>query len=169
MKQPEDLIWKSKAGKRFQYFMLLGIRFVEICLASIIPSLIGIILVFIRPNNRIMNMMCFLSFIAFAVCNWIFWMRYARQRTNRREFFMINGFAYVLYAIISYLMYEFSGEVMYSVLFSNLRAFEAFGMITPNSLVMSHILIVSLMIFCQMYSKKYYTRLLKKLAENGAD
>ncbi len=169
MKQPEDLIWQSKAGKRLRYFMLLGIRFVEICMASIIPSIIGLMLVFINPNNRIMSIMCFLSFLAFAICNWMFWMKYARQRTNRREFFTINGLAYVLYAIISYLMYEFSGAFMYSILFSNLRAFESFGMITPYSLVTSHIVVVVLMVICQLYSRKYYTRLLEKLAENGAD
>lgn len=169
MKQPEDLIWQSRAGKRLRLFMLLGIRFVEICMASIIPSLIGLILVFIRPNNRIMSIMCFLSFLAFAICNWVFWMRYARQRTKRREFFIINGIAYMLYAVISYLMYEFSGPLTYSILFSNLRAFESFGMLTPYSLVVSHIVVGSLMVICQMYSRKYYTRLLERLAENGAD
>ncbi len=169
MKQPEDLIWQSRAGKRLRLFMLLGIRFVEICMASIIPSLIGLILVFIRPNNRIMSIMCFLSFLAFAICNWIFWMRYARQRTKRREFFIINGIAYMLYAVISYLMYEFSGPLTYSILFSNLRAFESFGMLTPYSLVTSHIVVGALMVVCQMYSRKYYTRLLERLAENGAD
>lgn len=169
MKQPEDLIWQSRAGKRLRLFMLLGIRFVEICMASIIPSLIGLILVFIRPNNRIMSIMCFLSFLAFAICNWIFWMRYARQRTKRREFFVINGIAYMLYAVISYLTYEFSGPLTYSILFSNLRAFESFGMLTPYSLVASHIVVGVLMVICQMYSRKYYTRLLERLAENGAD
>ncbi len=169
MKQPEDLIWQSKSGKRLRYFMLLGIRFVEICMASIIPSIIGLMLVFMNPNNRIMSIMCFLSFLAFAICNWMFWMRYAKQRTKRREFFIINGIAYIFYAIISYLMYEFSGVFMYSILFSNLRAFESFGMLTPYSLVASHVVIVILMVVCQMYSRKYYTRLLEKLAENGAD
>ncbi len=169
MKQPEDLIWQSKSGKRLRYFMLLGIRFVEICMASIIPSIIGLMLVFIRPNNRIMSIMCFLSFLAFAICNWMFWMRYAKQRTQRREFFIINGIAYIFYAIISYLMYEFSGAFMYSILFSNLRAFESFGILTPYSLVISHVVICILMVVCQMYSRKYYTRLLEKLAENGAD
>ncbi len=169
MKQPEDLIWQSKSGKRLRYFMLLGIRFVEICMASIIPSIIGLLLVFMNPNNRIMSIMCFLSFLAFAICNWMFWMRYAKQRTKRREFFIINGIAYMLYVIISYLMYEFSGAFMYSILFSNLRAFESFGMLTPYSLVASHIFIGALMVFCQLYSRRYYTRLLEKLAENGAD
>lgn len=169
MKQPEDLLWQSKSGKRLRYFMLLGIRFVEICMASIIPSIIGLVLVFMNPNNRIMSIMCFLSFLAFAICNWMFWMKYAKQRTKRREFFVINGIAYIFYAIISYLMYEFSGAFMYSILFSNLRAFESFGMLTPYSLVASHVVIVILMVVCQMYSRKYYTRLLEKLAENGAD
>lgn len=169
MKQPEDLIWKSKTGKRMQYVMLLCIRFVEICMASIIPSIIGIVLVFINPNNRIMSIMCFLSFMAFAVCNWMFWMRYAKQRTKRTEFFLINGIAYLIYVVISYFIYEFTGAFLYSVLFSNLRGFEALGLNTPYSWVASHVTVGILMIICQIYSKNYYTKLLWKLSENGAD
>lgn len=169
MKQPEDLIWQSRAGKRLRYFMLLGIRFVEICMASVIPSIIGLMLVFYNSYTRIMSIMSFLSFIAFAVCNWIFWMRYAKQRTKRTEFFVINGIAYILYAGISCLIYKFTGPLLYSVVFSNLRAFEAFGLPTSYSLILSHCVVIALMIICQLYSKRYYTQLLEKLAENGAD
>ena len=169
MKQPEDLIWQSKSGKRLRYFMLLGIRFVEICMASIIPSFIGLMLVFYNSYARIMSIMSFLSFVSFAICNWIFWMRYAKQRTKRTEFFIINGLAYIVYAGISCLIYKFTGPLLYTVVFSNLRAFEAFGLPTPYSLILSHCIIIALMIICQLYSKRYYQQLLERLAENGAD
>ncbi len=169
MKPVEDLIWKSSESKRRQQLMLFGIRFIEICMASVIPSFIGLWLVFINPTPRIMSVMSFLSYVAFVVVNWNFWMKFKKQRTRKKEYFVINGIAYTVYAVISLLVFEFTGEFLYSIIFSNLRAFEPFGLHTGYSLVACHTVMYILMIACEIYSRNYYKKLLEKLAENGAD
>ncbi len=111
------------------------------------------------------------AFVVFCVANWIFWMRYAKQRTKRFEFFVINGLAYLVYAVISFAVYylPFTGRFVYSILFSNMRMFEIFGYTTKQSLIYTHIFVVLLMVVCETYSRMYYRALLRKLAENGAD
>ncbi len=167
----EDLFWKTKSSERMRFVMLFIIRLVEIVMASFIPSIIGLILVFIKPGGRIMSAMKLLSFVAFCVMNWIFWMRYSKQRTHRREFFIINGLTYIIYAAISVAVYllPFMGQFTYTIMFSNLRGFEPFGISTRRSLVYTHIFVMGLMVVCEIYSRIYYKALLKKLAENGAD
>lgn len=169
MKQLDDLVWHSESNKRFRRLMLLAIRFVETCMASIIPSFIGLMLVLLNPNGRIMTIMCFLSYAIFCVVNWRFWMKFLKQRTSRTEFLTVNIAAYGIYAVISVLFYKFTGHFLYSVVFSNLRAFEAFGMVTSHSLVASHIFILVLMAVCVWVTPMYYKNVLRKLAQNGAD
>lgn len=170
-KRVEDLLWKNKSGERKKFLMLFGIRIVENFTASFIPSLLGLIIVYINPSGRIMAAMKFVSFIAFCVVNWFFWMRYAKQRTRRYEFYIMNGLTYLIYAGISVAIFllPFTGKLIYSVFFSNLRAFEIFGLSTKRSLMYTHIVMLGMMIICEIFSRIYYKALLKKLAENGAD
>lgn len=169
MKNTEDLIWRSKASKRKEYIMLFAIRLMETIAVSLIPSVIGIIVVFFHPVSRAMRIMNFASFIAFAVLNIFFWMRYAKQRSNRVEFYLMNGIVYIIYVVISVLLFNNLGNLAYSVIFSNLRGFEGFRLSTKTSLIVSHTVIVCLMIACEIISRRYYEAKLKKLAENGAD
>ena len=167
----DDLLWKNQSNERLQFLMLFAIRIVENVMASFIPSVLGLMIVYINPGGRIMAVTKLVAFVAFCVANWIFWMRYAKQRTKRFEFFVINGLAYLVYAVISFAVYylPFTGRFVYSVLFSNLRMFEVFGYTTKQSLIYTHIFVALLMVVCETYSRMYYKALLKKLAENGAD
>lgn len=169
MKTAEDLVWRSESHKRNERIILFLIRLVELFAASCIPSVIGVVLVFMNPDVRIMRVMNIISFVAFGCINVLFWMKYVRQRANRVEFYVMNGLVYAIYALMSAGLYKFGSQLMYSVLFSDLRGLEIFCVSTLVSLAVSHGIMVSLMVACEIFSRRHYAALLQKLAENGAD
>lgn len=165
----EDLLWKKESTKRFRYLMLFFIRLAEVLTASIIPSIIGIMMVFITPKVRVMQLMETISFIAFVLVNCIFWIKYVRHRPKRGEFYVLNGIVYALYVGLSFLAYEFSDVYLYTILFSNLRGFEIFGFGTFASLYNTHIILILTMIISETAAHFYYKHKAKIVAENGAE
>lgn len=165
----EDLLWKKESTKRFRYLMLFFIRLAEVLTASIIPSIIGIMMVFITPKERVMQVMETISFIAFVVVNCIFWIKYVRHRPGRGEFYVLNGIVYALYIGLSFLAYALSDVYLYSIVFSDLRGFEIFGCTTKQSLLISHSILIFVMIVCEITAHLYYSHKVKLAVENGAE
>ena len=169
MRDINDLVWKKKSSVFLEYSMLFAIRLIETLAAGFAPSVIGIIMLLFDTKPQVLTFFSWLSFIIFSVMNWFFWMRYAKRRTKRTEFYIINGASYLLYVLLSVISFKFTDPLMYTIVFSNLRALEIFAPSTFLSLVYSHVFLVVLMVVCNFFSRSYYTRLMKKLAENGAD
>ncbi len=165
MKALEELTWKKPSDKHIKRLTLFIIRCVEIATASVLPSFLGIILVFLNPNRGVMMFMSFVSFIAFVCLNCWFTIRFVRNRASRKEFYALNGLAYAFFIALSILIYFISSDLGYSIIFSNLRLFEAFGASTAKSLVITHSFIVITMIICEIIARIYYRALYKKIAE----
>lgn len=149
--------------------MLFFIRLAEVLTASIIPSIIGIITVFITPKARVMQVMETISLIAFVVVNCLFWIKYVRHRPGRGEFYVLNGIVYALYIGLSVLAYALSDVYLYSIIFSDLRGFEIFGCKTMQSLIISHSILIFAMIVCEISAHLYYSHKAKLAVENGAE
>ena len=165
----EDLLWKKKSTKRFRYVMLFLIRLAEVLIASIIPSVMGLIIVIITPEVRVMQVIEFISSLVFMALNCVFWIRYIRHRPNLVEFYLMNGIVYVIYAGLSVVSYAMSDVYLYSILFSNLRGFEIFGSRTLNSLYTTHAVSVTLMFLCAFVGYFYFKYKVKLAAENGVE
>lgn len=169
MKNTEDLVWRSKSHKRNELIVLFFVSLVELFSASFVSSVIGVILVFLNPDARVMRFMNVVSFIAFGCINILFWVKYARQRAKRVEFYIVNGLVYAVYFLLSVGLYRYAGQLMYSIICSNLRGMEIFGASTIVSLAISHGIIICLMILCETFSREYFRKVLEKLEQNGAE
>ena len=101
----EDLLWKKKSTKIFKYVMLFFIRLAEVLTASIIPSIMGIVILYINPKPRVMQTLMSMSMIIFALFSCTFWVRYVKHRNKVREFYIMNGIVYALYITFSALIY----------------------------------------------------------------
>ena len=165
MKALEELTWKRPSEKHIKRVILFLIRCVEIATASVIPSFLGIVLVFLKPGRAIMLFMNFVSFLVFACFNCWFTIRFVRRRAGRGEFYVINGFAYAVFVLLSVITFKFGGDLGYTVIFSNMRLFEAFGASTVASLVTTHIIILITMIVCEILARIYYRAYYQKIAQ----
>ncbi|MDD6563737.1 MAG: hypothetical protein PUF08_01520 [Clostridiales bacterium] len=167
----EDLVWKKKSAKVYKYLMLFFIRFAEVLAASIAPSIIGLIILIINPERQMMQFMQIIAFVVFAVMNWMFWVKYKKNRVGRFEFYLMNGITYALYIVISFLALSASDAYMYTIMFSCMRAFEAFSeaVTTRASLICGHIVVLILMVICENISHKKYIKLTSDLPDNTVD
>ena len=165
----EDLLWRKKSTVRFRYLALALIRLAEVLMASLIPSIIGLIMVFITPKLRVMQTIETISMIAFCVANSIFWTRYVMHRPKRIEFYVMNGIVFLLYAGLSVLAYFSSDAYLYSVIFSNMRGLELFGVTTTYSLINAHVFFLVLMVITEIIAHTVYKRKAEKALENGVE
>ena len=142
----EDLLWRKKSRQRGRYLILFLIRLAETLTVSLLPSVAGLIAVFITPKLHVMQTIELISLVIFAVANCVFWTRYVFHRANLREFFILNSIVYLLYVAISVFAYLSSDAYLYSILFSNMRGLEIFGYRTFESLYKTHFIMFGLMI-----------------------
>ena len=167
MKTLDDFTWKRASDKHIQRLMILLIRIVEIVTASLIPSFLGILLVFFNPGRGNVLLMSFVSFLVFTGFNCWFTIRFVRQRPGRLEFYAINGIAYAVFIGLSVLVYFTMGDLSYTVIFSDMRMFEAFGASTAKSLIITHGFVLFTMIMCEVLSRLYYRELYSQIAKEG--
>ena len=167
----EDLVWKKKSAKVYKYLMLFFIRLAEVLVASIAPSIIGLMILIINPERQMMQFMQIIAFIVFAVMNWMFWIKYKKNRVGRLEFYLMNGITYALYIVISFFALSASDAYMYTVMFSCMRAFEAFSeaITTRASLIYGHSVILILMVICENISHIKYEKATMDLADNTVE
>ena len=165
----EDLLWRKKSRQRGRYLMLFLIRLAETLTVSLLPSVVGLIAVFITPKPRVMQTIELVSLLVFAVANCFFWTRYVFHRAKLREFYIMNGIVYFLYVLISFLAYMTSDPYLYSVLFSNMRGLEILGCRTFESLYKSHLLLVGLMFIIGIVAKGICVYRIKKSEGEGVE
>ena len=165
----EDLLWRKKSTQRGRYLMLFLIRLAETLTVSLLPSVVGLIAVFITPKPRVMQTIELVSLLVFAVANCFFWTRYVFHRANLREFFVLNGIVYLLYVVISAFAYMSSDAYLYSILFSNMRGLEIFGYRTIESLYKAHFLVFGLMVATGIIARLVCFQRLKKAMADGVE
>ena len=165
----EDLLWRKKSRQRGRYLMLFLIRLAETLTVSLLPSVVGLIAVFITPKPRVMQTIELVSLLVFAVANCFFWTRYVFHRANLREFFVLNSIVYLLYVAISAFAYMSSDAYLYSILFSNMRGLEIFGYRTIESLYKAHFLVFGLMVATGIIARLVCFQRLKKAMADGVE
>lgn len=165
----EDLLWRRKSTERFKYLSLGFIRLAEVLMSSLIPSIIGLIMVFITPKARVMQTMETISMLAFCVANCFFWTKYVKHRPKRVEFYVMNGIVFLIYAGLSVLAFLSADAYLYSILFSNMRGLELFGVTTTYSLINAHILLLLLMVITETVAHFVFKHKAIVAAENGAE
>ncbi|MEE0410000.1 MAG: hypothetical protein UD759_04380, partial [Clostridia bacterium] len=149
--------------------MLFLIRLAETLTVSLLPSVVGLIAVFITPKPRVMQTIELVSLLVFAVANCFFWTRYVFHRANLREFFVLNSIVYLLYVAISAFAYMSSDAYLYSILFSNMRGLEIFGYRTIESLYKAHFLVFGLMVATGIIARLVCFQRLKKAMADGVE
>ena len=165
----EDLLLRKKSRQRGRYLMLFLIRLAETLTVSLLPSVVGLIAVFITPKPRVMQTIELVSLLVFAVANCFFWTRYVFHRANLREFFVLNSIVYLLYVAISAFAYMSSDAYLYSILFSNMRGLEIFGYRTIESLYKTHFIMFGLMIATGIIARLVCFQRLKKAMADGVE
>lgn len=159
--------WK----KNYKLVFLFFIRLAEVFVSSIIPSFLGVVLIFINPNKNIWTIINFVTLIGFALINFRFLLKYVAGRRSKKEFYILNSIVYLIYFAVSILTYKFQlvGFIVYSMIFANLRGLEAFGLKTFHSiLICDGITLVSLFILGR-YAYSHMDLVWKLLKMNGAD
>ena len=165
----EDLLWRKKSRQRGRCLILFLIRLAETLTVSLLPSVAGLIAVFITPKLHVMQTIELISLVIFAVANCVFWTRYVFHRANLREFFILNSIVYLLYVAISVFAYLSSDAYLYSILFSNMRGLEIFGYRTFESLYKTHFIMFGLMIATGIIARIICFYRLKKALLEGVE
>ena len=94
----------SVARKKMKPFFLFLVRFAETFAANFIPSAIGISIVFRNPTVGAWGWTSAMVFIVSAILNCTFWYKYVKSRNNPKDFYIMNGTIYIIYAVVSILM-----------------------------------------------------------------
>ena len=155
-----SLFWKE----HYKQALILFIRLAEVFMSGIILSLMCVIMIFIKPNQRIWDLMSIICMASFLAVNCRFLLKYIVSRGGRKtEFFVINGITFLAYAGASILAYYFFGYLMFSLVFTNLRVFEIFHIKTLYSIYASNVLIMVVMLvfrFVAYRHMEFMTRVL---------
>lgn len=159
-------IWLEKALPEIFLFI---IRIVETFAASIVPSILSVIVIFFRPSENAWSVLSVFTFIVTIAVNWYFWLDFAAERESVKKFYIVNGIVYAIYAAASIVGYFFLGYLVYSMSFANLRIFEVFDMSTIHSVILTNILTVVIMVICERWSRFHMDKIKAFFASNGAD
>lgn len=166
-------IWLEKALPEIFLFI---IRIVETFAASIVPSILSVIVIFFSPSKNAWAVLSAFTFIVTIVVNWYFWLDFVAEQESVKKFYIVNGIVYAIYAAASIAGYFFLGYLVYSMSFANLRMFEVCERIfegvhvsTLQSIIITNILTVVIMIICERLSRFHIDKIKAFFAANGAD
>ena len=167
-------IWLEKALPEIFLFV---IRIVETFAASIVPSILSVIVIFFSPSENAWSVLSIFTFIITIAVNWYFWLDFVAERESVKKFYIVNGIVYAIYAAASIAGYFFLGYLVYSMSFANLRMFEVFDervfkefhISTLQSIIITNILTVVIMIICERWSRFHIDKIKAFFAANGAD
>lgn len=167
-------IWLEKALPQIFLFI---IRIVETFAASIVPSILSVIVIFFSPSEKAWSVLSIFTFIITIVVNWYFWLDFVVERESVKKFYIVNGTVYAIYAAVSIVGYFFLGYLVYSMSFANLRMFEVFDerifkefhISTLQSIIITNILTVIIMIICERWSRFHIDKIKAFFTANGAD
>lgn len=159
-------MWLEKVMPKFFLFI---IRLVECFAASIVPSVISVIIIFFAPSDRAWDVLSIAVFAVTLAVNWHFWMDFAIRRDNIKEFYIINGLVYAIYIGASIAGYYLLGYLVYSMTFANLRFCEAFEVKTLYSSFIANGITVAVMVICERCSRLRIAKLKEDAKLNAAD
>ncbi len=159
-------LWLERALPKILLFI---IRIVETFAASIIPSVISVIIIFLAPSERSWSVLSAFCFVVTMAVNWYFWLDFAVERESVKEFYIINGIVQAIYIAASIVGYFFLGYLVYSMTFAYLRVFEIFDMKTIQSVLLTDGVTVLIMIVCERWSRGHIDKIREVLKKNGAD
>lgn len=155
--------------KHYKLIILFFIRLAEVFISSIIPSFLGVVLIFLNPNKNIWTIINFITLIGFAFINFRFLLKYIAGRDNKKEFYILNSIVYIIYVAVSILAFKFGGYVVYSMIFANLRGLEAFGMKTIHSILICDVITLLSIFILGKYAYSHIEFVKKLVKMNGAD
>lgn len=168
MEKSKTVVWLEK---HLPTVFLVIIRIVEMFSSSIIPSIISVMVVFMRPSDGAWDVMIIFAFILATAANWYFWMDYVAERESVKEFYIVNGSILGLYIAVSIVGYYIFGDLAYSLSYANLRILEPFSedIKTFVSVIITDVFMVAFMIVCERYSRRHIEKIKEILKKNGAD
>lgn len=160
-----SIFWKE----HYKQLLLLFIRLTEVFMSGILLSFLSVLLIFIKPNQRIWDIMSIISMIGFLIVNCRFLLKYIVSRGERKiEFFVINGLTFFIYAAVSILAYYYFGYLLYSLVFSELRVFEIFHLRTLRSIYASNALIIFVMLVFRFAAYRHLDFMTRVLVVDSA-
>ena len=179
----EEINGKLDVKQGFKILLLFMIRVTEVFVSSLVPSLIGIFLILINPNQRVWDICVICSLVAFLAVNSLSLYKYMRDRPSIKEFWVVNGLVYFFFAGVSTVMYmamrNVVGALFYSILFSSLRFFEIlvnfrfFGFIgsitTIESIIATNALILGILFIACIICFAVLKKQRQKAIENGVN
>lgn len=168
MEKSKLVIWLEK---HLPTVFLVLIRIVEMFSSSIIPSIISVMVVFMRPSDGAWDVMIIFAFILATAANWYFWMDYVAERESVKEFYVVNGSILGLYIAVSIVGYYIFGDLAYSLSYANLRILEPFSedIKTFVSVIITDVFMVAFMIVCERYSRRHIEKIKEIFKKNAAD
>ncbi len=159
-------MWLEKVMPKFFLFI---IRLVETFAASIVPSVISVVIIFFAPSPKAWSVLSAAVFAVTIAVNWYFWMDFAIRRDNIKEFYIVNGAVYAIYICASVIGYHLLGYLVYSMTFANLRFMEVFDVKTLYSSFIANGITAAVMVLCERCSRLRIAKLLENAALNAAD
>lgn len=150
MDNNKEAFWRRKG---YKIGALYAIRFVETILASMIPSIISVFVILLSkdPNSRSWKIFQFGSFLIFYLLNCFFWIRFKLARRKRFEYYWVNCSIYAIYAVLTYIAFRFSDDVIFcSLTFAPLRGFEGFKLKTKASIFLIHKIVAVSIVLCDL-------------------
>lgn len=168
MEKSKLVIWLEKY---LPMVFLVIIRVVEMFSSSIIPSIISVMVVFVRPSDQAWDVMILFAFILSTLAYIYFWMDYAAERESVKEFYIVNGSILGVYIAVSILGYYIFGDLVYSLSYANLRVLEFFfkDIKTFYSIIATDVFMILLMIVCERYSRHNIEKIKTIFRKNATD
>ncbi|MBR0366232.1 MAG: hypothetical protein IJH94_05475 [Clostridia bacterium] len=116
----------------------------------------SVVLIFIRPIQRIWDLMSIISMIGFLIVNCRFLLKYMVSRKDKiAEFYVINGITFLIYGVASVVAYYFCGHLLYSMVYAHFRVFEVFNIKTLYSIYMSNVLVIVTMFVFGVLARRH--------------
>lgn len=136
--------------------MIFVIRFLQILIASAVPSAAATYIIMQKPNDNLWTAVCILAFIIFLAANAVInGSVYRMVRGIIPEYLKINITVYVLYIVFTVIVYKFTDATVFSFLCSCLRGFESILDKTRYTVGASHIISAGLMLLQPLLMKAH--------------
>ena len=179
----EETIVNVFRRSNVRFHLQLLIRIIEVFASSFIPSVISVFILLINPVQQFWDVCIVISLVLFFVININSIYRSILEIDNKKEFYIINLIAYLLFAAVSIGLYVFFrnyiGAFFYSLTFSSLRFYEILNhfkwfswfpdVSTQTSVFMTNATILVGMFVISRIGFIRAEQFHKKMAENGAD
>ena len=147
-----SMLWKT----HYRQILILFIRLTEVVMSGVLLSFLGVVLIFIRPDKSIWNLMTLISMAGFLVVNCRFILKYMVSREQKViEFYIINGITFLIYGVASVIAYHYCGYLVYSIVYAHFRVFEVFHAKTLNSIYLSNVLIIVTMLMFRIFARRH--------------